>query len=416
MRCYWAEPPPATVARGPLPKETDIAIVGSGFTGLAAALVLLEAGKSVCLFEAHEAGHGASTRNGGIASGNLAWQPSQLAARFGRPQAREITAEGMAARAHLAALIARLNITCDFAPSGRFRGATTPKAYEALAREAELLRGLGDIPVEMVARQRQTGEMGTERYFGGELRHDIGGLHPGHLHRGLLDRVTAAGGTLFDRTPVLGIDKRANGFDVRLAKATVRAGHVIAATNGYTDASLPWLRRRIIPIESQMIATEPLPPRLMAQLMPKGRMAGDTARLVNYFRPSPDGRRVLWGGRAGRGRHLGRAMAHVFPELAHIRITHSWTGFVAYSFGRMPHVAAHDGIIHAAAYCGSGVVWGPWLGRKAALKILGDAEGDSVFDRQAFETRPFYGGTPWFLPAAMAWKGFHDQLDNWRWR
>jgi glycine/D-amino acid oxidase-like deaminating enzyme len=415
---WWEAAPLPDLDQVPLPERVDVAIVGAGYAGLSAALTLARAGRQVAVFEAESPGIGASTRNGGIASGSIRLSHDALVRRLGADGAVAVHREGKVARRDLVDFLEREKIACDFALSGRFTGARIAKDYEVLAREAELLSRHGDIEVEVVPRAEQHREIGSDFYHGGLLRPDIGGLHPGQFHQGLLARAQEAGVTVLAWTPVTGIEREAEGFAVATGRGTVTARETIVATNGYSGAATGWLQRRIIPIQSQIIATAPLDRQVMDRLMPRARMIGDTCRLHHYYRPSPDGTRILFGGRAGAskadprasGAHLHRDLLRVFPDLAGVAISHSWSGFTGFTFDELPHLAVHDGVHYATGFCGSGVVWAPYLGRKAALKILGDKAAETVFDRGSLPTRPLYGGQPWFLPAVYAYYGLRDRL------
>jgi glycine/D-amino acid oxidase-like deaminating enzyme len=157
----------------------------------------------------------------------------------------------------------------------------------------------------------------------------------------------------------------------------------------------------------------------MARLMPKLRMVGDTRNLYNYYRPSPDGTRIIFGGRRGahtdnelkKCANLYQNLVEIFPELEGVRLTHTWWGYTGYTFDFLPHLTLNDGIHYATGFCGSGVVWAPWLGRKAANMILGvDDEAQSTLARTDFPTRAFYNGNPWFMPAVFRWYGLKDRL------
>jgi glycine/D-amino acid oxidase-like deaminating enzyme len=196
----------------------------------------------------------------------------------------------------------------------------------------------------------------------------------------------------------------------------VSARDVVVATNGYSGRLVPWLTRRIMPIGSYIIATEPLPPQLVDRLFPTGRLVSDTRRTVYYYRASPDRRRVLFGGRVSAaetdtrisGPRLQRDMEAIFPELSGVPFTHSWMGMVAYSFDSLAHCGVHDGIHYAMSYCGSGVSMASYLGMRTGQRVLGRPEGRTGFDDLRFPTLPFYGGRPWFLPAAVAWFRWRD--------
>ena len=202
-------------------------------------------------------------------------------------------------------------------------------------------------------------------------------------------------------------------------QGTIAARHVVIATNGYTGGFAPWLRRRVIPIGSYIIATELLPSELMARLMPRGRVVSDTRKLVYYYRPSPDRRRILFGGRVAyketdprvSAPRLQAELARIFPELRETRVTHSWVGFVAYTFDTLPHVGVHDGLHYAMGYCGSGVSLASYFGHRLGQQILGLKEGRTALDGLDFQTRPLYHGDPWFLGASIAWYRFRDRLN-----
>lgn len=193
---------------------------------------------------------------------------------------------------------------------------------------------------------------------------------------------------------------------------------MIVASNGYTGNATPWQRRRIVPIGSYIIATEPLEADLMNRLMPTDRVVSDTRKVVYYYRPSPDRTRILFGGRVSAretdprvsGPRLQADLAGLFPELAHTRISHSWAGFVAYTFDTLAHVGRHDGIHYAMGYCGSGVSMASYLGMRIGQQVLGLREGGTAFDDLAFPTRPFYTGNPWFLGAFVTYYRWRDRL------
>jgi glycine/D-amino acid oxidase-like deaminating enzyme len=219
------------------------------------------------------------------------------------------------------------------------------------------------------------------------------------------------------RCRVTGITRSGSGFRVETSKGVVEARDVIVATNGYTTALTPWLRRRVIPIGSYIIATEELPEATIDELFPGDRIASDTCKVVYYYRASPDRRRVLFGGRVSASEttalvgaaRLRQDMCRIFPQLEGVGLSHAWSGTVAYSFDELAHTGVQDGIHYAMGYCGSGVSMAPYLGMRAGQKVLGLPEGATAFDGLPFPTRPLYRGKPWFLPAAVAWYRWKDQ-------
>src|SRR3954470_14729890 len=415
---WWSDAPLMAPEPKPVPAAADVVIVGAGYTGLAAAIRLARAGRSVQVFDRQRPGEGASTRNGGITSGNLRPGHAELARRFGKNGPAAILAEAKAAREDLYRFIAEEKIDCDFALTGRFGGASAPSDYEKLAREAEMLNRTLGIEAHAVPRTDQRSMLGTDYYFGGAVRMDIGGLHPAKLHRGMLNLAIAAGATVHARTAVLGIRSDGNGFEVKTARGTVRSRDVIVGVNGYADASDRWLRRRLVPVRSRIIATEPLSPNLMGELMPRRMMCGETRKLHYYYRPSPDGDRILFGGRDGTitgdpdwpSESLRRALVDIFPVLEQTKISHSWFGNVAMNRDMVPRIFSKSGVRYAAGYCGSGVVWARWAGDKAARQILGDGSADSALDFRPPPAVPLFNGKPWFMPAVFGWLSMQDKL------
>ena len=166
-----------------------------------------------------------------------------------------------------------------------------------------------------------------------------------------------------------------------------------------------------------MIATEELPPQVIDRLMPSNRVVSDSRKVVYYYRPSPDRKRILFGGRVSARETdplksaplLRRDLITLFPDLAQVKVSHSWLGFVAYSFDDLAHIGCQDGIYYAMCYCGSGVSMAPYLGMRVAQKLLGEAEGATGFDQIRFPGRPYYFGNPWFLSSAVAYYRLRDR-------
>lgn len=419
---YWWEA--ATPARfdAALPDHADAVVMGGGYAGLNCALTLARAGVRVVVVDAAEIGWGASSRNGGMVSGGMKVSDPKIEKLYGADVARRIREDGWSSFGHIEDLIRREGIDCDYVRSGRFVGAHTPDDYAGMAARAPKLREATGAIVEMVPRERQREEIGSDFYFGGMVVEGTGSLHPAKYVRALAQRVADAGATLCSHARVEGIVREGDGFVVKTTRGSIQAREVMAATNGYTGAVTPWLRRRLIPVGSYIIATEPLPPEVTQRLSPKGRMFSDSKKVLYYFRLSPDGTRVLFGGRASfrqttpeaAGPVLHRFMTGVWPELAQTKITHSWTGNVAFTFDMVPHMGVHDGVHYAMGCQGSGVAMASYLGNQVALKILGRTNRPCAFDGLPFPTRPLYRGNPWFLPIVGSWYRLSDRMARFR--
>jgi glycine/D-amino acid oxidase-like deaminating enzyme len=160
-----------------------------------------------------------------------------------------------------------------------------------------------------------------------------------------------------------------------------------------------------------------MPRETMRAIIPRNRIVSDSRKVVYYYRLSPDGTRLIFGGRVSHaetdprisGPLLHAEMARLFPQLAGARISHSWMGFVAYTFDTLAHAGNRDGMHYAMGYCGSGVSMASYLGMRTGQKVLGLKEGLTGFDAANFQTRPFYTGKPWFLAASVR---YYQWLDS----
>ncbi len=400
------------------PAEADAVIIGSGNVGLSCALSLSRLGRKAVVLDAEEVGHGASTRNAGYLGRGLAFKYSDLAAKLGRDDAAKLATVAVAAHDYAAGLIRDEQITCYYRDSGRFLAAPSKRSYDKLAKDLDMMRADG-VPVdaEMIPRERQHEEIASDIYHGGQILRGNGIMHPGLYHRGLVERVRSQGTDVIGFCPATSVDRSGAGFSVTTPKGTIKARDVFVATNGYTPKALPWHRRRVVPVSAFMIATETVAPELMAQVLPQGRPLLENRNTPLWIRPNEDGTRVLFGGTTGEGldhlpnkaRHLYSEMTRVVPALDGVKLTHCWTGKVAFSFDWLPHTGTHEGIHYALGWCATGVPMGTYLGHQTALRIVGDPASVTPLDDRPFPTKPFYYGTPWFLPLAVGWLKWQDR-------
>lgn len=419
-QAYWQDDVPDFKAHSDLPSTpVDVLIIGSGYTGLHAGLVTARNGRRTHILEARYAGWGCSSRNGGQISPSIKPSLAALTTQYGPKKARAIRNEGTTSLEWIEDFIKAEAIDCDFMRSGRFHAAHTPWHFEALAKDAVKLQREEGIHSKIVPKGDQHSELGTDAYHGGVVFTRHAAIHPAKYHYGLLRNALAAGVTISEGCPAQNIKRDGDGFIVSTPMGSVSARKIIIATNGYTTDLVPWLARRVIPIGTYMIATEPLPSALMDKLFPKNRVVSDTCKVIYYYRPSPDRTRILFGGRVSAdetnpqisGPKLKADMCRIFPELASYDYTHSWTGTVAFSFDKLAHMGAHQGIHYAMGYCGSGIGMASYLGMRLGQQLIGDPAGATAFDDLTFQTRPLYTGKPWFLPAVVGWYRWRDQQD-----
>lgn len=405
-----------------LPAAADVLIIGSGYTGLSAAIQTARHGRHTVVVDAESAGFGCSSRNGGQVSTSLKPTFPLLAKQYGADAALAILQEGNNALAFIESFIKDNNIDCDFRRVGRFHGAHSPRAFMELQQKiADIPRAL-NIGAYPIARDDVRTEVGTDLYHGGVVYPHHACIDPGRYHQGLLTCALNAGVEVAAHCKVSRITRnnrnlsRAKQFTVDTARGRITADDVLVATSGYTGRVTPWLRRRIIPIGSYIIATEELPASTIAQLIPNNRVVTDTRKLVVFYRACPARKRMLFGGRVSLRETdarrsavlLHRQMTDLFPQLKSARVTHSWFGFVGYSFDETPHIGRHNGVHYSLGYCGSGISLASYFGMRAGLQIIGEPRGATALDNLTFPARAYYRGDPWFLAPTIAYYRWRD--------
>jgi glycine/D-amino acid oxidase-like deaminating enzyme len=410
---------PQQVAPQPLPAALDVAIIGGGITGLAAARDLARAGLNVGLFDTHYPGWGASSRNGGMVLTGLKLDASTLMHKYGLACARRLFNASLVAIDAVEQLVREERIDCNFERSGHLVVAAKPGHMEGLRAEHITLQQYFGHPTGLVEQGVLASEIGTEVYYGGLVDERSAALNPARYVYGLARAAAGAGATLYGATTVQKVQRKNGGFVVATDRGTLRATNVLVASGGYTGRATPRLRRKIFALGSYVIATEPLPPALANELIPQGRMVFDTRHLLSYYRLTPD-RRMLFGGRAAffpesprtvreSAGILRREMVRVFPQLAHTPIAYAWGGTLDASFDLMPHSGEQNGVYYALGYAGHGVALATYLGRLLAAQMLGRSV-DNPFATIAFPGAPLglYRGQPWFLPFAGLWYRWLD--------
>ncbi|HEX3234752.1 MAG TPA: FAD-binding oxidoreductase [Gemmatimonadales bacterium] len=416
-RCLWTDAAPElTVPEASLPQRTDVAIVGGGYTGLAAARALARRGVDVTLLEQHHLGWGASGRNGGFVLPGYKPDIEVLARKHGLAAARRLFEISLEAVRMLESVIAEEAIDCDYTRCGSLVLAAKPSHLRGLEASRRFLEAELGHETALLGPTEIGAEIGSARYHGGLLDHGAGALHPVRYLRGLATSVIRSGARIVQGVEVRQVTGSAKHLTLDTSDGVLLAAEMLVATNGYTGALCPALQRRVIPIGSYLIATARLDPSLGGRLIPKGRVLSDTKNLLYYFRLSSDGR-MVFGGRAAftpapvarSAAILERGMREVFPELAGVPVEYAWGGKVGFTLDQLPHAGRLGPVHYALGYCGHGVALSTWLGTRLGEALAGGGELP-VLGPGRFRSVPLYAGRPWFLPLVGAWYRAADWL------
>jgi glycine/D-amino acid oxidase-like deaminating enzyme len=419
---YWLDtaPPFLHGQQGPVEGGSDVVVIGGGFTGLSAALELAKRGIPVTVLEAGRIAGEASGRNGGQCNTGLAHDYAALAARIGSDNARDFYRAYESAVATVASIVSDEKIDCDFVRGGKIKLAAKPQHFEKLAKTYESLVRNVDSDVELIPPERIREEVGSDGFYGGLVQRNGAQMHMGKFGVGLATAAAKHGARIFEHTPVTGLkrldDER---YEVTTELGTIRAGRVLVATGASQIGPLQWFRRRIAPVGSFIVVTEPLSTAQLDEFVPKRRAYVTTRNIGNYFRATADNR-LLFGGRARfamsnprsdekSGRILRAGLAGYFPKLADVRLDYCWGGLVDMTADRLPRAGQHEGLFYSMGYSGHGVQMSVHMGRVMADVMFGAATRNP-WRTLEWPAIPGHFGHAWFLPLVGAYYRLQDIL------
>ncbi|MGI4861937.1 MAG: NAD(P)/FAD-dependent oxidoreductase [Janthinobacterium lividum] len=415
------EPAPSGALASDLTAE--VAIIGAGYSGLAAAHALQKRGVQAVVLDANPIGWGASGRNGGVVSSKFRVSFPAIAQLHGLDAARtlhRLAHDGVRA---VEQMVDEFKLdAARFERTGSLRCAHNARALHGICAEADWVRAqLGDTSMTVLSRDEIAHETGSTAFVGGVLSADAGTILPLQYVRGIAHGLRARGVGIHEHTPVLTVHRADGdrGVILRTPQATVRAGRLIVATNAYSDLTSATARyqRELVPFRSAMIATARLSPEHEARLMVNHRSYTETRRMMKWFR-KVDGR-MLFGGRDAFGKEgqttgfdaLRRAMVALFPDLAGVPIEYQWSGYVGMTFNSLPHVGRADAVTtFCLGYNGAGVAMAGLLGQHAAALALGECPALSLIAAPGLRPVPFHSLRAPGVRLVAAWYQFLDAV------
>jgi len=415
---FWREDSPLPDHDGPLPAEADVAVIGAGFTGLNAAREIAAAGFTVVVLDAGKVGAGASSVNGGMVNYGLKAATTRVYKSFGPELGREFWDASLASIDLVEKLVHDEGIDCGFVRNGAAELGYSERDLTDFGREADWMRENLDFDTDVYGPDRIDQVVGSQAFHCGLVDHTGAGLQPAKFVSGLAAAAERRGAVIVDDARVLRVSRTTTGFQLLTERGRLTSGQVLYATNGYTERTpSPELRRRVIPIGSYIVVTEPLPLELAQRLVPEQRMLWTSRRFINYFRRTPDNR-ILMGGRNNLSTDLDLVESaailqattlDIFPELEDVAFTHSWSGKLGITFDLMPHIGSIDRAWYALGYGGHGVGIASYVGTEVGRLIAG-TQDRSPFAEIPHPTRPYYREQAWFLPMAARWYRFLDTI------
>jgi gamma-glutamylputrescine oxidase len=393
-------------------ESADVCIIGAGFTGISAALELAERGFSVIVLEAVRVGFGASGRNGGQIVNGYSRDLDVISARYGVDAGRAIGAMALEGGDIIRERIDKYKIHCDHVTGGLFT-AFTAKQMKGLEHHRQVWADFGHHSLELVDKAGLAKHVTTDVYVGGMIDHLSGHIHPLNLVQGEAAAVESLGGRIFENSPVVAVD----GSVVKTARGEVRANFVLVCANAYIGDLLPEIGGKIMPVSTQILATEPLG-ALAPALLPSNVCVEDANYVLDYFRRTADGRILYGGGIVYGGQDPASIRAKIlpnmlktFPGLKDARIDYAWSGNFALTLTRFPHMGRlSPNVYFSHGDSGHGVTTTHLLGR-----ILGEAVAGTAGRFDVFASLPYYpfpGGKALRVPLTVAGSWYYRLRDK----
>ncbi|HEV7275910.1 MAG TPA: FAD-binding oxidoreductase [Devosiaceae bacterium] len=410
------------IVRSPVRLEgdltADICVVGAGYSGLSAALHLAEKGMRVVVVEGAQVGWGASGRNGGQIVNGLNASLSTIDRRYGAAAAAFVGGLLQEGAGIIYDWVERYDIACDLR-KGNIYAAYTEKHLHELAEKQALWRRHGMDEHELLDREGVRRHIGSEIYIGGMIDHSGGHMHPLNLVLGEARAFEGLGGTIFEYSPAVSVRETDGKAVVSTASGQVTANAALICGNAYLGTVVPELAPRVLPVSTQMLATEPLGETLASQLLPTGMCVEDVRYILDYFRLSADHRLIFGGGVVYGGTDpadivgkLRPNMVKVFPQLADTKVDFAWSGNFALSFSRVPQMGRLGKAVYFAhGYSGHGVTGSHLFGRILSEAVTGDLTRFDTF--AAFPWLPFPGGRTFraqYSTLGAWWYALRDRL------
>jgi gamma-glutamylputrescine oxidase len=395
----------------------DVCVIGAGFTGISAALQLSENGYSVIVLEADRIGFGASGRNGGQIVNGYSRDLETIARRYGPERAARLGEMSLEGGQIIRERVAKYGIECDLVDGGFF-AAFTDKQVKEMAEVRANWQKHGHDGLEMVSKAEVGKYVKADRYVGGMIDTKGGHIHPLDLVLGEAAAAESLGAKIFEKSKVVHLDTGPQPF-VCTEGGVVKAKHILVCGNAYMAGLAPKITEKMMPVSSQVMATEPLDAKLIEELLPANYCVEDANYVLDYYRRTADNR-LLYGGGIGYGGQdpknltgvIRPNMLKTFPQLKDVKIDYAWSGNFALTLTRIPHMGKlSDTVYFSHGDSGHGVTTTHLLGKILGEAVHGQMSRFEVWS--SLQAYPFPGGRMFRVPFTVMgawWYGLRDKL------
>ncbi|WP_339109971.1 FAD-binding oxidoreductase [Thioclava sp. GXIMD4216] len=398
-------------------QEADVCVVGAGFSGLSTALHLAEKGYQVTVVEGARIGWGASGRNGGQIVNGLNASLQKIGKSYGQDTARFVAGLVTEGGKIIRERVSTYGIQCDL-KDGNVFAAFNDMHMRELEEKKQLWESYGLCDQRMLTKAEIREHAATDLYVGGMIDPTGGHMHPLNLCLGEAAAIEANGGTLYEMSPVVSVDTQAARPVIKTEKGQITCRILVLCGNAYLGHVVPDLENRVMPVSTQVMATEPLGEARAAELMPADTCIEDVRYILDYYRMSADKRLLFGGGTVYGGTDpkdikakLWGNMMKVFPQLSDVKIDYAWSGNFALSFSRVPQMGRlGNATYYAHGYSGHGVTGSHTFGRILSEAIDGDASRFDVFAKLRWI--PFPGGRTFRVPYSVIGSWYYELRDR----
>ncbi len=398
--------------------NADICIIGAGYTGLSTGLFLAERGLKVVVLEAAKVGFGATGRNGGQIVNSFSRDIDAIERQVGHDAAKVFGQMAFEGNRIIRERIATYNIQCDLKNGGVF-AAFTPKQMRHLEHQRKLWARHGHNTVDMLDKKQMSNIVGSDVYVGGSIDHSGGHFHSLNLALGEAAAIESLGGTIYEQSPVIRIERGAKPVVVT-EQGRVNARIVVVAGNAYLGNLVPELSAKSMPCGSQVVTTAPLPADLAKSLIPNDYCIEDCNYLLDYYRLTGDNR-LLYGGGVIYGARdpknveaiIRPKMLKTFPQLQNVKIDYAWTGNFLLTLSRLPQVGTlgeHNNIFYSQGCSGHGITYTHLAGKVLSEAIMGQRERFNAFAQ--LPHYPFPGGRLMRVPFTAVGAAYYSLRDK----